>query len=88
MQGERVIETDVPDKQPIAPTDYFRLRHKLTKREVDILKGVKQELTTRQIAEQLGLSYHTVQTHRKNINGKLPFKTDKEFKAFLDQLER
>jgi DNA-binding NarL/FixJ family response regulator len=87
MQGERVIETDVPDEQPPSQTDYFRLRNKLTKREVDILKGVKQELTTRQIAARLGLSYHTVQTHRKHINAKLPFKTDKAFKAFLDQLD-
>ncbi len=88
MQGERVIETDVPDQHSPSPTDYFRLRNKLTKREVDILIGVKQELTTRQIATRLGLSYYTVQTHRKNINAKLPFKTDKEFKAFLHQLER
>jgi DNA-binding NarL/FixJ family response regulator len=87
MQGERIIEIDVPNEQSTAPPDHFRLRHKLTKREVDILRGLKQELSTRQIADQLHLSHYTVQTHRKNISRKLPFKTEKEFNAFLDSLE-
>lgn len=87
MQGERIIEIDLPNAQSAPPPDHFRLRHKLSDREMDILNGLKQELSTKQIAVQLGLSPHTVQTHRKNINRKLRFKTEKEFNAFLDSLE-
>lgn len=87
MQGERIIEVDLPNEESTALPDHFHLRHKLSDREVDILNGLKQELSTKQIAAQLGLSSHTVQTHRKNINRKLRFKTEKEFNAFLDSLE-
>ncbi len=86
MQGERVIESDLPNEPSASLPDQLRLRHQLTKREVEILKGVKQGLTTEQIAAQLSLSYFTVQTHRKNINRKLPFESQKEFYDFLETL--
>jgi len=87
MQGEQIIETDVPRPEPLPVPDHFRLKQLLTKREIEILKGVKQGLTTEQIASQLGLSYFTVQTHRKNINRKLPSLTQKELYEFLETLE-
>ena len=87
MQGERIIESDLPTGQPAPLPDYFRLRHKLSKREVDILNGLKQGLTTEQIAVQLGLSYFTVQTHCKNISRKLSFTTQTELYEFLNTLD-
>lgn len=84
MAGERVVETD--GKTPPLAEDPFQAKFGLTKREIEILKRVKQDQTTEQIAEELCLSYFTVQTHRKNISQKLPFTTKKEFYDFLESL--
>lgn len=43
----------------------------LTPAEHRVFDLVGQSLTSRQIGEQLGLSYRTVQTHRQHINQKL-----------------
>lgn len=86
MQGQQVIETDKAQGIDPLPGDVFRLRYGLTKREVEILKGVKRGLTTEQIADELCLSYYTVQTHRKNISQKLPFDNKKDFYDFLETL--
>ena len=86
MQGQTVIETDtVPSSAPPAE-DMVRSSYCLTKREVEILKRVKRGLTSEQIADELSLSYYTVQTHRKNIGHKLPFTTKKEYYDFLETL--
>jgi DNA-binding NarL/FixJ family response regulator len=47
----------------------------LTQREREILKGMVDGLTKKQIAEQLILSYHTIDTHIKNIYAKLQVHT-------------
>ena len=46
----------------------------LTKREKELLKYFVSGLKTREIAEQIGLSFHTVNNHRKNILKKLNMK--------------
>jgi len=43
----------------------------LTERETEIIKLIAEGLTNIQIAESLFLSTHTINTHRKNIMGKL-----------------
>jgi DNA-binding NarL/FixJ family response regulator len=43
----------------------------VTDREVDIIRGIAEGLSNKLIADKLGLSTHTVNTHRKNIMGKL-----------------
>ena len=43
----------------------------LTSRELDILKGIVDDLTEFQIGDQLFISPHTVRTHIKNIYKKL-----------------
>lgn len=85
MHGQHVIETDrAPSPAAPAPT---QPTYGLTKREIEILKRVKQGLTSEQIADELSLSFYTVQTHRKNISQKLPFSTKKQFYDFLTSLE-
>ncbi|MFZ5972789.1 MAG: LuxR C-terminal-related transcriptional regulator [Bacteroidota bacterium] len=37
----------------------------VTPRERDIMKGLAQGFSTKLVAEQLGISFHTVETHRK-----------------------
>ncbi|RZK55547.1 MAG: response regulator transcription factor [Pedobacter sp.] len=51
--------------------DDFLKKYRLTKREVEIIRLVCQNLRTKDIAERLYLSEFTVHTHRKNIMRKL-----------------
>ncbi|MGD1848405.1 MAG: LuxR C-terminal-related transcriptional regulator [Salibacteraceae bacterium] len=51
---------------------------KLSKREMEVVKLVAEGHTTQKIADQLCLSIHTVNTHRKNIMRKLEVKTAAE----------
>ncbi|MFN9661375.1 MAG: response regulator transcription factor, partial [Cyanobacteriota bacterium] len=46
----------------------------LTEREEQVLLLIGQGLSSLRIAEQLGLSIHTVDTHRRNIRQKLGVK--------------
>ena len=39
----------------------------LTASEIEIVKLIAEGLTTKQIASKRNISYHTVNTHRKNI---------------------
>jgi len=43
----------------------------LSKREIEVLSEIINELTTREIAEKLFISQHTVESHRKNMLSKL-----------------
>jgi len=44
--------------------------HQLTKRQIQILTGIKEGLDSKTIAEKLQLSRHTVDTHRRRILAK------------------
>lgn len=46
----------------------------LTKRETEIIKMIAEELTNSEIAERLGISSRTVDTHRRNLLQKLDVK--------------
>lgn len=69
--GDEVTETlfDSIDKSQKATQ-----KAELTKREVEVLKLIAQEFSTKEIADQLFISTHTVETHRKNLLSKLGFK--------------
>ena len=54
--------------------DEFLKKYQLTKREVEIIKMVCKEKSTRQIAAELFLSELTINTHRRNILRKLEVK--------------
>ncbi len=43
----------------------------LSKREIEVLGEIINELTTKEIAEKLFISQHTVESHRKNMLSKL-----------------
>ncbi|MEP5614269.1 MAG: LuxR C-terminal-related transcriptional regulator, partial [Cyclobacteriaceae bacterium] len=52
--------------------------HRLSERELDIIKCQAEGLTSSQIAEKLFISLHTVKTHRKNILRKLDLHSSSE----------
>lgn len=56
---------------------------KLTDREREIVELVAEGLTSKQIAEKLFLSTHTVSTHRKNALGKLEVSSVPELVRFV-----
>lgn len=49
--------------------------NKITARELDILRNLASGMTSRQIAEELFISKHTVDTHRRNLLKKLECKS-------------
>ncbi|MBN7814789.1 response regulator [Algoriphagus pacificus] len=51
--------------------DAFREKFKLSRREVQIIKLIKEGRQNKEIADDLSLSVQTVETHRKNIHSKL-----------------
>ena len=72
MQGKAVIhpsltqafieEVQLVDKSPGAP---------LSPREIEILQKIAYGSTTKEVADQLGISFHTVKTHLERIFEKL-----------------
>lgn len=50
----------------------FKPGQDLSKREWDVIRLIVDEKTTAEIADELCVSRHTVETHRKNILSKLP----------------
>ena len=61
---DQVMERNTPEKYSCDPTI-------LTNRELEIIVLICSGLKTKQIAEKLILSIHTINTHRKNILAKL-----------------
>lgn len=72
-------------KKENKPDNQFYTKNQLTKREVEVLKLLKKEYKTEQIAAEMGLSYYTIETHRKNINQKMKFTSKKDFYNFLEK---
>lgn len=66
-------EKEAPESQLVF-TDEFMKKHHLTKREVEIIKLVCNELSSKEIGEKLFIAELTVTTHRRNILSKLGLK--------------
>jgi DNA-binding NarL/FixJ family response regulator len=56
--------------------------HKLSEREIEIIKLLAQGLTSFEIAEKLFIAEHTVKTHRKNILRKINAHSTNELVQF------
>ncbi|MDB5196888.1 MAG: response regulator containing a CheY-like receiver domain and an DNA-binding domain, partial [Flaviaesturariibacter sp.] len=54
--------------------DDFLKKYKLTRREVDIIRMIAREMSTKEMAAACFLSELTISTHRKNIFRKLDLK--------------
>ncbi len=61
------------NKEPSSKNE--ELAQKLTKREKEIIKYFCKGLSCKQISEKLFISFHTVDSHRKNIEKKLKLKS-------------
>lgn len=65
--------------------DEFMKKYQLTRREVEIIRMVGSELTSKEIGHQLSISEFTVNTHRKNILRKLEVKNTAGLLNFAKQ---
>ena len=65
----KVMLTGLVKKEKIIPT--FNAQINLTQREKDVLDGICQELTTKEIADKLFLSPRTVDGYRNNLMEKI-----------------
>jgi len=69
-------------RQNLYHDDYFVKQFSLTPREVEIIRMIKDGLSTGEIAEKLFLGLETVKTHRKNIYFKLSITKSTELIKF------
>ncbi|MEO9965456.1 MAG: response regulator transcription factor [Reichenbachiella sp.] len=71
--GKRFYCGDILDvlMQPPTPEKSNKNLEILSNREIEVLKWVAKGLTTTQIADQLHVSTHTINSHRKNMLKKL-----------------
>ncbi|MEM5566743.1 response regulator transcription factor [Psychroserpens sp. AS72] len=73
-KGERYLQKDIEKKilnQSLGRKEYSALQPKLTRREMEVLQAISEELTTQEISEKLFISPKTVEAHRMNIMSKL-----------------
>jgi DNA-binding NarL/FixJ family response regulator len=79
MNGEPFYSKEVTERimeglQKKKNTENNSIIVELTEREKDVLKLIVKELTSNEIADKLCISFHTVETHRKNLISKLQVK--------------
>ncbi|NVK48286.1 MAG: response regulator transcription factor [Cyclobacteriaceae bacterium] len=76
-EGRHLINFDriIEQARPNAFFDSFREKFKLSRREVQIIKLIKEGKTSKEIALELVLSVGTIESHRKNIFNKLGIKS-------------
>lgn len=76
IEGVMAGKKQFPDEEPPSGEkphylDSFLQQYNLTNREVDIIRSICRELSSKEIATQLFISEFTVNTHRRNIMRKL-----------------
>jgi len=67
IRGEYLSELSNDKPRRVASNSYLP---NLTKREMEVLQLIAEEMTTEEIGEKLFISRNTVQTHRKNLISK------------------
>jgi DNA-binding NarL/FixJ family response regulator len=81
--GSCFPERSVATRSDFDSRDQFLKQFDLTKRELEILRLIRQDYSNQEIAEELFLSVYTVQTHRKNIMSKLNINTSTALMKFI-----
>lgn len=83
MEGKLSFPPIVHLPEHNAYTNPIAQQFNLTKREIEIIQLIKEELTNKQIADKLFLSLFTVETHRKNIMHKLKLNSAVSLMKFI-----
>lgn len=71
--NSRLLDAVLTTRQKLESQDAARVApaHQLTTREKEVLQLVTEGLSSKQIAHELSISKHTVESHRKNLLQKL-----------------
>lgn len=72
---QQTIVSRFTQKNPQINTGVSAFALNLTDRELDVLRLLSLEYSTREISEELFISVHTVESHRKNLLKKLDVKS-------------
>ncbi|MVT11740.1 response regulator transcription factor [Chitinophaga tropicalis] len=67
MDGEEYLCSNTKEALKNADAELLKAIPRITRREKEILQLIGKGLTTMQIADQLFISTHTVESHRKNL---------------------
>lgn len=67
MDGEEYLCSSTKEALKNADMELLKAIPRITRREKEILQLIGRGLTTMQIADQLFISTHTVESHRKNL---------------------
>lgn len=79
----RVLQKEMDDK--LIFRDHFAGKMKITRRELELIPLLAKGKSSQQIAKELFLSVHTVDTHRKNILKKLKINSMVELANFAHE---
>lgn len=72
-------------KYKIGILDKIKEKYNLSSREIEIITLIKDGFSSKEIAIKLGISFHTIEAHRKNIYNKLNInKVTELLKIFAD----
>ncbi len=74
LKGEKYFSKEIENKYLESKKNNDLVKVKLTKRETEVIKLIAEEYTTQEIADQLFISKHTVESYRKNLILKLNVK--------------
>ncbi|KAB1071894.1 response regulator transcription factor [Tamlana haliotis] len=72
LKGEKYFSKEIKDI--FLENKFYKKKEediKLTQHEIDVISLIAQEFTTQEIADQLFLSKHTIESYRKNLIAKL-----------------
>ena len=78
MSDHPDVMTNQPDQYQETKNEYMDQLFKLTKREKEVLSLISEGKNTKDISEELFISLHTVETHRRNLLEKLNVKNTAE----------
>lgn len=68
--------------------DRFVKKISITTRELEVIKYIREGLTSQQIADKMNVSFYTIETHRRNIHVKLDVKSTAELIRFMEENEQ
>ena len=75
IKGEKYFSSEIKKAYTDAMFDNKKVEEiNLTDREKEVLKLIAEEYTTQEIADELFLSKHTIESYRKNLISKLNVK--------------
>ncbi|MBI3221234.1 MAG: response regulator transcription factor [Bacteroidetes bacterium] len=74
-------------KTNVHTDDLFLKKLRLSTREMEVVRLVKNGLTTKEIADQLNISFYTAETHRKNIKLKIGVEGEAAFLRFVYSID-